>query len=591
MAKQKNNIAKLSNSFSTGGGGGSFERRIQTVFLLALLVDGFSPILNAPIERIAFQARQLGHAVDDMAVFSTSGAKLLCQMKHSLSVTEKDATFQEVMRAAWHDFCAETFFKERDKIALFTGFIAKDSIDALRYLHDQAVAAADADDFFSRMEQAQFTSQAAREKLEIIQSSIQQANGGAEISKQTLWQFCRCFLLAIFDLDYEESVNRTLAQTLIRCKATQDARLIWSYLTDLCATYNQRASVLARQDLPAELLEWFGWQHAEEAIPCIPTGVISEDVWAALLLVGTWMKIDLRISALWSRLQKNHTERFQRQCRALLHSSADGLLLRNGIWRVKSRRQGMAAWSQYFFDGTVKNAFQVADGFLREINRQISEHGAYSLVIPENGRFTNSEGLRNRLLEGLCILANDIPLPNCTQGLIARKAQELVYRAMEGQTWAGLSSLHDLHRILAELSPKVYLDSLETLILHSPEEVLRLFPTKRSNALLDRNEISNIYLHWSSWPGTSGIWFRVSAAWENWSACPMSRPTGRTRPSIPSWRFSTRCCHRLWPPWKSRSTQSRDSEGKIENCTGRCCFGCFPEAAWAPYAAPYARNI
>ena len=134
MAKQKNNIAKLSNSFSAGGGGGSFERRIQAVFLLSLLIDGFSPILNMPMERVAFQARQLGDAVDDMVVFSTSGAKLLCQMKHSLSVTEKDATFQEVMRAAWHDFCAKTFSKERDKIALFTGFIANDSIDALRQL-------------------------------------------------------------------------------------------------------------------------------------------------------------------------------------------------------------------------------------------------------------------------------------------------------------------------------------------------------------------------------------------------------------------------------------------------------------------------
>ena len=139
MAKQKDDIAKLSNAFSTGGGGDNFQRRIQAVFLLALLVDGVSPILNTPMERIAFQAQHLGYAVDDMAVFSASGVKLFCQMKHSLSVTEKDATFQEVMLAAWHDFCAETFSMDRDKIALFTGFIANDSIDALRQLHDQAV--------------------------------------------------------------------------------------------------------------------------------------------------------------------------------------------------------------------------------------------------------------------------------------------------------------------------------------------------------------------------------------------------------------------------------------------------------------------
>ena len=56
MAKQKDDIAKLSNAFSTGGGGDNFQRRIQAVFLLALLVDGFSPILNMLVERGAFQA-------------------------------------------------------------------------------------------------------------------------------------------------------------------------------------------------------------------------------------------------------------------------------------------------------------------------------------------------------------------------------------------------------------------------------------------------------------------------------------------------------------------------------------------------------
>ena len=60
MAKQKDDIAKLSNAFSTGGGGGSFERRIQAVFLLALLVDGVSPILNMPVERLHFKRGNWG---------------------------------------------------------------------------------------------------------------------------------------------------------------------------------------------------------------------------------------------------------------------------------------------------------------------------------------------------------------------------------------------------------------------------------------------------------------------------------------------------------------------------------------------------
>lgn len=36
-------ISKLSNSFSTGGGGISFEHQVQAMFLLSLIVDGFLP--------------------------------------------------------------------------------------------------------------------------------------------------------------------------------------------------------------------------------------------------------------------------------------------------------------------------------------------------------------------------------------------------------------------------------------------------------------------------------------------------------------------------------------------------------------------
>ena len=42
----------------------------------------------------------------------------------------------------------------------------------------------------------------------------------------------RCFILSIFDLDYEESVNLILVQSLIQCKIETDPKLIWCYLTD-----------------------------------------------------------------------------------------------------------------------------------------------------------------------------------------------------------------------------------------------------------------------------------------------------------------------------------------------------------------------
>lgn len=79
------NIPKLSNSFSTGSGGGNFERYVQAVFLLALLVDGFSPILERPITQLDFQGKYLGYDTDDLIVTTGKDSpKLLCQIKHDM---------------------------------------------------------------------------------------------------------------------------------------------------------------------------------------------------------------------------------------------------------------------------------------------------------------------------------------------------------------------------------------------------------------------------------------------------------------------------------------------------------------------------
>ena len=60
MVDKKYKVAELSNAFSTGSGGANFERQIQAVFLLAVLIDGFTPFLDAPVKQLEFQAKHLG---------------------------------------------------------------------------------------------------------------------------------------------------------------------------------------------------------------------------------------------------------------------------------------------------------------------------------------------------------------------------------------------------------------------------------------------------------------------------------------------------------------------------------------------------
>ena len=50
MAKETDNVSKLSPAFMTGGGGENSERHVVAVFVLAMLIDGFAPVLDAPIK-------------------------------------------------------------------------------------------------------------------------------------------------------------------------------------------------------------------------------------------------------------------------------------------------------------------------------------------------------------------------------------------------------------------------------------------------------------------------------------------------------------------------------------------------------------
>ena len=119
---------KLSNSFSTGGGGAHFEAHIQALFVILMLTGGRAPCLpDGPIVKIKLQGKIDDYQVDDLIVFVEDAndhkqRKLLGQVKYSIKITQTDAVFEGVMRDAWDDFNNSNIFtKDKDVIALITG--------------------------------------------------------------------------------------------------------------------------------------------------------------------------------------------------------------------------------------------------------------------------------------------------------------------------------------------------------------------------------------------------------------------------------------------------------------------------------------
>jgi len=62
---------KISNPFSTGGGGINFEIRVQASFVVLMLTGGFVPCFSdCVIKKIKLQGRYSGYDTDDLIVFT-----------------------------------------------------------------------------------------------------------------------------------------------------------------------------------------------------------------------------------------------------------------------------------------------------------------------------------------------------------------------------------------------------------------------------------------------------------------------------------------------------------------------------------------
>jgi len=114
------NSKKLSSSISTGNAGALFEAHVQASFVTLMLTGGYAPCLPCwPIKEINLQGKIDGFDTDDLIVYvenSDTGErrKLLGQIKRSITITEGNDRFGEVILAAWNDFNnPKTFSKKK----------------------------------------------------------------------------------------------------------------------------------------------------------------------------------------------------------------------------------------------------------------------------------------------------------------------------------------------------------------------------------------------------------------------------------------------------------------------------------------------
>ena len=257
---------QISNPFSTGGGGSSFEIKVQSAFVATMLSGGSAPTHpNSSIIAIKLQRRYEKYKVDDFIaecqnLYDGQECKLLAQVKHSISITKGNKEFSEVISAAWSDFNnPEIFSPDSDCIALITGPLSKTDVQHVRPLLDWARHSAKADEFFQKVDTPNFGSGEKHEKLAAFKYHLEQANGGKTPEDEKIWQFLKCFYLIGYDFDATSGGNLSLIQSMLKLSIVETASPndVWAKLVTTMQDFNPDAGTITFDTLPKEVRDDF----------------------------------------------------------------------------------------------------------------------------------------------------------------------------------------------------------------------------------------------------------------------------------------------------------------------------------------------
>lgn len=487
----KNTVSKISNAFSTGGGGVNFEQQIQAMFLLSMLIDGFCPAMNERTKRVCFQAKHLGYDVDDLVVFTyrnQSEGKLLCQVKHSITVSEKDKTFHEVICAAWSDFNKENFDKENDRIALATAQIAYKSQQALKFLHAAAIGSVDENEFIEKVNLPAFSNSDNPKMLTALENCITAANRSKPTSSE-LWKFCRIFILLLFDLDCAESVNRALSSSLIKCNSSTDALLVWSRLVEYASNCNQTAASVDLTNIDKNILELFS---ARKVIQLPPTPITEIDLFIpAIALIGAWNEENDFDRQIVEKIAGIDYAQFEARTRNMISQDSEYLQLINGAWKVLHKEELLDQCKNLLFDDCLERLLEAAQVVFTQKSKRVTSQAPY--YIASTGEYDNSNEIRKSLASSLCWVKKALPdLSMCNHDKLEGSLIRLVRTLLEDGEWTTWASLGDCLQNIAEIAPEVFLERVEWSVLHKPQGILRLFPQKNGSLFGQENYISEL---------------------------------------------------------------------------------------------------
>jgi len=516
-----NNKKQISNPFSTGGGGIIFETHVQASFVTLMLSGGFAPCLPPwQIKKIKLQGKYAGYDTDDAIVFVESSdgkkeSKLLCQIKHSISIAKNNKVFGEVIQSAWNDFNKSSVFTAgTDSIALITGPLSATDINDVRTILEWARNSESADDFLTKVNQTNFSSKQKREKLIAFQTHLKNANGGTHVSDEKFWEFMKSFHLLGYDLDIKSGVILSLLQSLIGQHSSENAQAIWTQIIDEVQSANQNAGTITVDFISEEIRSAF----QKRGVATIPTDLgikpsapqISD--WnnfefasklAIANLLGAWNEKSQADTDVIEQLINEKYSDWIMKIREILQWPEGPLSLKNGIWTVVKRREMWQALGSRVFDDHLDKFKQCAVNVLKEPDPKFELPCEERYAANIHGKvLKHSHALRKGLAESLALLGSQPDtLKNCSQNKAETVAVIAIREIFSEADWVLWASLNYLLPTLAEAAPEEFLSAAENGLKKSACPFDEIFSQERA-AIFGENYMTGL------------LWALETLAWD-----------------------------------------------------------------------------
>ncbi len=579
------NKKKLSNPFSTGGGGFHFEAHVQASFVALMLTGGNAPCLPCwPIKEIKLQGKIDNFDTDDLVVVvenqnSKERRKLLGQVKHSIAITQGSTIFGEVMQAAWNDFNNPAVFtRKKDIIALITGPLSATDTHNVQWLLNQARHTKNVHEFFRNVQKGKFSPPKSLEKLEAIQYHLKTANGGNAVSDDELYDFLNDFHLLGYDLGNEFGVVLSLLHSHISQFQQQHQLWVWSRIVDIVQTWNQDAGTITPSKLPEDLLEAFKQKTVAE----IPEefkevqGKTTTD-WsqhpdasylALVVLVGAWEeKNQFDLEALTQLIGISYDE-WLKKAREILHTPDSPLSLKDGIWKVNKRADLWKLLGSRILDQNLDTFMSLAVSLLREPDPafEIPAEERYAANI--YGKVTkNSQTIRKGISEGLAIIGSQPEsCDNCSHGKAELTSILAIREILADADWVLWGSLNPLLPILAEAAPGEFLNVVEKETGRNPSPFDMLF-SQEGNSTTGGNYLTGL------------LWALEGLAWEEQYLVRVCVVLGELASHDPGGRWANRPSNSLATillPWLPQTLASVDKR----KVAVRTILNEWPDIAW-----------